>query len=76
MKQFQIEHCDGGRWLWPYGWCPDRLRAFRWPTHEQAEQHRRERGLAEHRVVPLEADDERRPDVTTDYNPYGFGVAR
>jgi hypothetical protein len=76
LKQFVIRHADKPDHFWSlYGWAP-LLNALRFSSEADAQGFRRDHGLAgpgpagAATIHGIAFDDERRPDVQTDYNPF------
>lgn len=68
-----IQHRDGGRFLSLYGWG-SKTSALRWSDERGAEGYNRDHGDAGV-VVKADYDDTRRPDVATEYDPFGLGTS-
>jgi hypothetical protein len=74
LKQFVIRHADKQDHYWSlYGWAP-LLNALRFSSEADAQGFRRDHGLGSETggavIHGIAFDDERRPDVATDYNPF------
>ncbi len=70
MKQFVIRHADKADHYWSlYGWAP-LLNALRFSSEADAQGFGRDHGLGGAAIHGIAFDDERRPDVATDYNPF------
>ncbi len=70
MKQFVLRHADKeGRYWSLYGWAP-LLNALRFSSEADAKEFRDSHGLAGALLHGITFDDERRPDIATDYNPF------
>jgi hypothetical protein len=70
LKQYVIAG-KGERYWSLYGWAP-LLNALRFSAESDAQEFRADHGLSEAEVLSITFDDERRPDIATDYNPFGL----
>lgn len=73
MIEWVVKHITDDLWLGLYGWSYARNSALRFRFADEANEWARGKLPAgTWRAEEYRADDERRPDVQTDYDPFGL----
>lgn len=73
MNEWTVKHKTDDLWLGMYGWSYAQDRALRFRFREEAEEWARDKLPAgTWSAQEFRPDDERRPDVQSDYDPFGL----